>query len=102
MQSVEEGIRIYSEKVDFKDLTLSLMTGTDASLVTEKNEVKASTLRAIISPLHWANCVKKLVDYDVLVQIGPGTEMVSKLRKIYSEKKVVSVNKESDIIQLII
>ncbi len=100
MQPVEEGLRLYSEKVDFKDLSVPLMAGTDTEIITTKDDVKSSMLKNIISPIHWMDCVKKMVDYDVIVQIGPGSELGTKLRKVYPDKKVISVNKESDIKEL--
>lgn len=97
MVPVEEGVRLYSEKVDFKELQFPLMVCNDASLVTSKEDVKAAVLKNIIAPLHWYDCVKKLVDYDVIIQIGPGKELATKIRKTYPDKKVVSVNEEADI-----
>jgi [acyl-carrier-protein] S-malonyltransferase len=100
MQHVEENLRIYGEKVDFKDLTVPLMATTDGSLLRGKDECKAEMLRAVVTPINWALCVELLEPYDLLIEIGPGTELATALRKKYAEKKIVSINKQSDIEEL--
>jgi [acyl-carrier-protein] S-malonyltransferase len=100
MQDVEQHIKLYSTKVDFKDLAFPLMTTTKAAYITTKEEVKSALLESIVEPVRWADCVEQLVHYDVIIQIGPGKELANTLQKIYPDKRIASINKESDLSML--
>lgn len=100
MQPVEVQLRLYSEKVDFKDLAVPLLTGTTAASIQAKGDIKEELLRQLLHPYHWSAMVRQLEPYDLLVEIGPGMDLTKALRKRFAGKKVIAVNKESDIQEL--
>ncbi len=97
MQGVESQVRTYAEKVDFKDLTTPLLTATHAHPINTKDQAAQEIFAQITMPIRWIDSVKALEAYDLIIEVGPGSALSSQLRKIYPEKKIVSVNNENDV-----
>lgn len=87
----------YLEKVDFKDLSLPLMRCSDAAIITEGSGIRDHIIDHITMPVNWAEIMKKMAYYDILVEVGPGTMLSTLARDIYPDKKIVAINKRADI-----
>jgi [acyl-carrier-protein] S-malonyltransferase len=97
MELVETHVRTYSAKVDFASPVCPYIAGTTGDLLQENGALKEELLGQIVRPLHWDVVVERLSGYDVLIEIGPGTQLSDKLKKIYSEKTIIAINSEPDI-----
>lgn len=97
MDGVVTQFKPYLEKVDFKDLSLPLIRCSDAAIITEGSDVKDHIVQHVTMPVRWAEIMKKLDMYDILIEVGPGTMLSSFARSIYPDKQIVSINKRADI-----
>ena len=100
MDPVALNLRLYLEKVDFKPLTIPLITNADAKIITEGNLLKTALIKQIHSPVLWAQSMAHLSDCDIIIEVGPGTHLTSLLQELYPEKKCIAINKRSDIEEL--
>lgn len=97
MQNVASQVRIYSEKVDFKDATIPLLAATNTHVIKTKDEIAEEMFAQITTPIRWVDTVKYVDAYDLIIEVGPGSALTSQLRKIYPDKKITSVNNETDV-----
>jgi [acyl-carrier-protein] S-malonyltransferase len=87
----------YLEKIDFKNLTVPLIASVDGSLVMKKELVKRRIIKQLHAPIFWNKVLQNCVDWDIIIEVGPGTTLSKNIQKMYSEKHFFSVNKFSDI-----
>lgn len=97
MHSVSDQYKIYMEKVDFKDLEVPLYSAIDAKPVTLGWQVKERVIDQLTHKLRWYDILKKLHEYDCIVQIGPGNAMQKVVHALYPEKICVAINTKADI-----
>lgn len=100
MDPVVANFKMYLTKVDFKDLTLPLITNADAKQVILGDEVKNAVVKSIHSPVYWTRVVEKFADCDVLVVVGPGAKLLKNVQAYYPDKTCIAVNKRADIDEL--
>lgn len=97
MQPVADALAIYLEKVDIHDLSVPLLSCTDGLLLSKGDAIKSHVIDHISSPIKWSGIIKKLGNYDILIQIGPGTIMHNIVKKFFPDKHVVAINTRKDI-----
>jgi len=100
MMPIVDAFTLYRAKVDFKDGTIPLMCGTDMGIIKKGNDLLECATSWISQPVHWAQIMEKLSSYDLLIEIGPGTQLRAMIEPIYPDKKIISVNNRSDINEL--
>lgn len=94
---VADQFKMYLEKVDFKDLTVPLLSCSDGSPITQGIAVKHHIIEHINIPVRWDKIMESCAESDIIVEVGPGTQLSGMIAGMYPEKKVVSVNKSADI-----
>ena len=97
MESVVKNMTMYLEKVDFKDLSVPLLSGVDAQIIEKAEDVKHHVINHLNNPSVWTQVMARLADCDVLVEVGPGTKLSEMAKKLYPEKSIIAINKRSDI-----
>lgn len=100
MNPVVEQFKVYLEKVDFKDLLFPLIGAIEGSKIEEGHRISDYMLKYINAPVKWTTVLNALEEYDLLVEIGPGTTLAKLAKKQYPDKKIISVNKQSDVDEL--
>lgn len=100
MNSVVNQLEIYLNKVDFHDLAMPFIEFVRGNLIIQGKKVHDQILNSINSPVVWPRVMKKLADYDCIVEIGPGKKLSKWLRALYPNKQIVTINKPADIKQL--
>ncbi|HEV2601908.1 MAG TPA: acyltransferase domain-containing protein [Candidatus Babeliales bacterium] len=100
MEQVVAQYKIYMEKVDFKDLEVPLLANVDAKPITLGADVKETVINQTILPIQWHKILAAVQEYDLVVQVGPGTEIRDMVLALYPDKKVVAVNTKADIQEL--
>ena len=73
------------------------MTSSSVKEIIAKEDVKAEMLEQVVLPVQWNSIIKNLEDYDLIIELGPGTMLSDKLRKIYKDKKIIAINKDADV-----
>jgi [acyl-carrier-protein] S-malonyltransferase len=100
METVMDQMRIYREKVDFKDTTVPFMSGTAATMITQGDQLKEYSVDSLGLPIHWDKVMHALADYDLIIEIGPGSMLTQTIAKKYPEKRCIAINKKADIQEL--
>lgn len=94
---VADQFKMYLEKVDFKDLKVPLLSCSDGTPIVQGSLVKHHIIEHINSPIRWDKIMKSCADADIIIEIGPGTQLTNMIVGMHPEKKVISVNKNADI-----
>lgn len=97
MNNVIDQFKIYLEKVDFKDLTIPMISGIDGVLVTQGEEVKERFIRHMNEPVNFELVISALADYDMIIVATPAEQLGKMLKKQYPEKTIVTIDKKADI-----
>lgn len=97
MENVVKNMTMYLEKVDFKDLTVPLLSGVDAQIIEKADDVKYHVINHLNHPSVWARVLERLADCEVLIEVGPGTKLSEMAKMLYPEKSIIAINKRSDI-----
>lgn len=97
MDAVAVQYTLYMEKVDFKDLEVPVYRSIDAQPVTLGAEVKKGIIGQVVHEIQWNSIVAALDEYDLVVQIGPGTVVQEMVKALYPEKHCVAINTKADI-----
>lgn len=100
MDPIVQNFTMYLEKVDFKDLTIPLMNNTDAGILLTGEQIKTRITELINKPIAWHEVMHALADYDVIIEVGPGTALSTLAKAKYPDKLICSINKRSDIVEL--
>lgn len=101
MEVVAQHLKMYLEKVDFRDLKIPLLSQLDGAVVTNGAEVKQRTLVSIYSQLNFVPVIRNLHGYDTIVEVGNKTILHKILKLQYPGKNIVEVRKSSDVGQLL-
>lgn len=102
MDPVSDLLRPYLEKVDFKDLGMPLYTSNDVVPIYDAQSVKDHVLRQMSAPILLSQIIDRMVELvDVIVQVGPGSELITLVKERYPEKKCIAVNTQEDIAALL-
>ena len=100
MGDVEKTFTPYLEKVDFKDATTMLLCNVNGKKIKIGKRLQECALAWITLPVLWSQIVGQLKNYDVIVQIGPGTQLRDMIQKRYPNKKMIAINNRADIEKL--
>lgn len=95
---VVEKIKMYLEKIDFKDLNIPLINNVDGALVKGGQSAQYSIVRQINEPLQFHHVMENFIDCELIVVVGPGTGLVTLVQSLYPDKKVFSINTVADMV----
>jgi [acyl-carrier-protein] S-malonyltransferase len=100
MDPVIERYRMYTEKIDFHDLPVCLLESLAGECISKGNVIKEQIITRIHSPVIWPKVMDGLSKYEVILQIGPGTQLAEWAAARYPNKTVLAINKPADITEL--
>lgn len=101
MNLVVDQLKMYLEKVDFKNPQVHFMNGLNGKYIQKGALIKKHILNNINMPIRWDNVINSLKDYDLIVQMGPGTQLIDLVKQQYPDKMCMAVNKKSDVQELL-
>lgn len=101
MKPVADSVRLYLEKVDFKDANVRFLSSTEVDVTKSGLSGKAAVLEYITSPLRWNQTLDYMSHYDILVEVGPGKSLNKVVKNLYPDKHVISINDQKDIDELV-
>ncbi len=81
------------EKVPFYDLKIGLINNVEAKELKRKEEIKASLIRQVSSPLLWVDTILYMTGKGVktFVEVGPGRVLSGLIKRIDRQAEVLSV-----------
>ncbi len=98
---VIDQFKMYLNKVDFHDLSVPLIEAVSGKKLTSGADVRELVLQRMNSSLLWPAVMKELAQYDLIIEIGPGTTLSTWFKQLYPDKNVVAVNKPEDVEKVI-
>ncbi len=100
MDPVVNQLVMYLQKIDFKNVSIPLIASVDGSIILKKELVKRRIIKQLHAPIYWNKVLPHIYDWDIIIEVGPGTTLTKIVQQKYPEKKVFSINKMSDIEEL--
>lgn len=97
MDPVVANFKMYVEKVDFKDIAIPLINNTNGALISEGAMIKNAVIKHIHSTILFTDVLETLQDYDLIIEVGPGSALKKLVNDVYPDKIVFSIDKKADI-----
>ncbi len=97
MKQAEDKFSSYLAKVNIHNLEIPLINNVEAKEIFDAEDVKASLVKQISSPVLWWQSIEKFKDCDVIIEVGPGDKLGRLLLKEWPDKKIISVNDYKDV-----
>jgi len=100
MRPVFDSLKLYLEKIDFKDTEIPVLSSTELHPAKSGQSLRAAVLDYITTPILWDEVYDYLNEYDLILEVGPGTKLADVAKKHYPNKIILSVNTKADIQKL--
>jgi [acyl-carrier-protein] S-malonyltransferase len=100
MKEAEENFALYIVKVDFKDLSIPLVSNVNAEIIATNEEIKKSLISQISSHVLWWPSMQKFKDCDLILEVGPGNKLARLLKRELPEKDIFAISTPQDIEKL--
>ena len=100
MDDIVKNVKMYLEKVDFKDTEVPLISGVIGEPLQSGEMIRAAIMQHIHAPTQWEKVMEALHDCDVIVEVGPGEHLQGLLKDLYPKKKIYRVLTPADIEQI--
>ena len=97
MDPVVGRLSMYLEKVDFHDLVVPAVSGTNGEIFTSKDTVRNNIVAHINNTIRWPQVIAQLESCDCIIEIGPGNSLRAMVQTCYPDKQILTVNKPEDI-----
>lgn len=97
MDSVVDQLVKYLEKIDFTSTSIPLISSLKAEPITDHDQIKNCMIGQLKSSLLWDKVLERCAEWDLVIEIGPGTTLSKIIAQVYPEKPLYSINKLSDI-----
>jgi len=91
MDDLVKTMKMYLEKVDFKDSQVPFITSVTGQALTSGDAIRAGIMQQIHAPLQWKKVIDAFSFCDVIVIIGPSKELQKQLETAHPDKKVFTV-----------
>ncbi|QWR78488.1 ACP S-malonyltransferase [Candidatus Magnetomonas plexicatena] len=99
MMSASERLSKYFESVTFKNAEIPIVNNADAILLVTADQIKASLIRQLNSPLLWEDSVRKMVEtgVEVIIEVGPITVLSGLIKRIDSTVTLLNVQDSASL-----
>lgn len=91
MQPAVDAFKMYLEKVDFKDITASMISQVSGLPIAEGALLKDETMQYLTQSQLWVESLKALHTCDIVLSVGPGTLLIDMAKQWYPNKTILSV-----------
>ena len=91
------------ENVELGDLKIPYIANVNASVITDKAQIKGLLESQVSSPVMWEQTLYELekMGVDTIVEVGPGRTIAGFVRKTVPSIKVIGVSTPEDISKLL-
>lgn len=96
MKSAVDQYKVYLEKADFKAPEVKVFGG-DAVPIDSAESMRLEVTRSLVEPVRWYRTMQELKEYDLIVQVGPGSHVIDLVKNLYSDKMVIAINSSEDV-----
>lgn len=99
-QEFVTNFKVYLAKVDFKNLTIPVLSNLDGKVISTSKAVKKELVDPELNSVMWQKVVQGLASCDIIIEVGPGHLLANEIQKTYPDKIVLMLNKKDDIIKI--
>ncbi len=99
MDDIVKNMKMYLEKVDFKNSTVPFISGVIGEPLVEADMVRASLMQSIHAQTQWHKVKDTFAECDYILEIGPGSTLKESFALQYPDKKVYAINSLADVQQ---
>ena len=91
------------ENVELGDLKIPYIANVNASVITDKSQIKGLLESQVSSPVRWEQTLYELekMGVDTIIEVGPGRTVAGFVRKTVPQIKVIGVSTPEDIDKLL-
>ena len=99
MKSAAEKMKLFLQKIDFKNPNIQLISNVNASPVEKSEDLKDLLYSQIFSQVRWRESVEYMIKNDVndFIEIGPGKVLSGLVKRINDKVLTRSLTKIEDI-----
>lgn len=99
MRTSDSELKNALQQLEFKNAVIPVYTNVDAIPVTEKDMLKVSLSKQLVSPVKWELSIKNMVNDGVskFYEVGSGKVLTGLIKKIVPEAEVFNVSTVSDL-----
>ena len=97
MDEIVKSMRDYLEKVDFKDVSSSFVSGVIGKPLKKGEMIRAALMQHIHAQTQWHKVKDMFKDCEYILEIGPGKELQKSFSLLYPTKKVYAITSSADI-----
>lgn len=99
MSPVMNQLRLYREKVDFKDVECDFIKGVDGEKIKDGSIIRDYIVDSLGMSIRWDAVLDTLHLYDLVIQMGPGT-LIHEVQRKYETKQILALTKKTDLEEL--
>ncbi len=102
MHKATEIMKDKLKNINFKDLSVPIISNVTANVVNDKNELFDLLIRQIEGRVRWRESINLMVNngIDHFIEIGPGKVLSNLIKRFDKNLKVNAINDEKDISDL--
>lgn len=100
MDDIVKNVKMYLEKVDFKDTQVPFVSGVIGEPLHSGEMIRAAIMQHIHAPTQWEKVMEAFHDCDIIIEVGPGEHLQDLLKSRYPKKKIYRVVTPADIEQV--
>lgn len=97
VDEVVEQLKLYYHKIKFTQLQVPLITNVDGVYVTTPDALESAFMRKINNRIQWNETIKGFAGCDVVISVGPGTQLIEWFKEVYPDKEYHIVSTLKDI-----
>lgn len=91
MDEILKKMKMYLEKVDFKDTTVPFISGITGQALRQGDAVRAALMQQIHAPIKWDRVIESFAFCDDIIILGPGEHLVQMCKNAYPDKAIFEV-----------
>jgi len=97
LNDLSDQLRMYLNKVDFKDLDIPLITGLSGKEIYKAKKAQDSIMGQIIKPVYWLSVLRQFAQVDVILIVAPAKSLYQEIRALYPDKIILGIDNMADI-----
>jgi len=97
LSALSDQLRMYLNKVDFKDLDIPLITGLSGKEVIKAKKAQDSIMGQIIKPVYWLSVLRQFAQVEIILVVAPAKSLCQEIRALYPDKIILGIDCMADI-----
>lgn len=97
VDEIANQLKLYYHKIQFRPLSVPLITNVDGVYVTTPEALQSSMTRKVNSRIRWLEVMQGFVGCDVIISVGPGEQLIEWFKELYPDKEYFVVTTLEDI-----